>query len=166
MFQAVGFGEVCQRPILQSPKLEEIVCLRWGLCHLLECCLLFADWIGFSSEASRDLLSIAPVCDLQAPTIMADPRLLDSKTPRPKKLLFLARCSLHSADRRSQRGGAASQASDTSPRVPEQLALCRLLRISKNQVPTHSYLGQDLKLGMILVRGLVSSGPSPSPKCL
>lgn len=74
-------------------------------------------------------------CNLQAPTIMADLGLLDPKIPRPKKLLFLARCSLHSADRRSRRGGAASQTSDTSPRVPEQLALCRLLRISKNKVP-------------------------------
>lgn len=61
MFQAVGFGEVCQRLILQSPKLEEIVCLGYRLCRLLECCLLFADWIGFSSEASRGLPSVVPV---------------------------------------------------------------------------------------------------------
>lgn len=66
LFQAVGFGEGYQRLILQSPKLEEIVCLGKQLCHLLECCLLFVDWIGFSSEASRGLAS--PIVPVLQPT--------------------------------------------------------------------------------------------------
>lgn len=62
MFQAVGFGEVCQRLILQSTQNWRKLCLVWELCHLPECCPLFADWIGFSSEASRGLPSpIVPV---------------------------------------------------------------------------------------------------------
>lgn len=37
------------RGSLLSRKLKEIVCLGSGLCHLLECCLLSVDWIGFAS---------------------------------------------------------------------------------------------------------------------
>lgn len=72
MFQAVGFGEVCQRLILQSTQSWRKLCLVWELCHLPECCPLFADWIGFSSEALGASLLLSLCCKLQAPAIMAD----------------------------------------------------------------------------------------------
>lgn len=43
LFEAVGLGKVGQRFTLLSPKLEEFLCLRSGLCHLLKCCLLLGD---------------------------------------------------------------------------------------------------------------------------
>lgn len=106
-------------------------------------------------------------CSLRAPKITADLRLLDSKIPRPKKLLFLARYSPHSADRRSRRGrGLPSRYQTQRPESPGGWPCSGFKDLKEQCARLFATLGRAWNLATLPGTGSVTSGPSPSPNCL